>query len=788
MTLFVAILSVLVVGILYASHFGLIIDFAPLNGSFQTFNPIRRLLLGEVPGKDFNPYLGVGLTYITSLGVYLLGDSFAASQFNIHFLLFLCHFLIFLTLFYLIGLSTYRSILLASSVTIIVLNGIVSPLPLYRDFSCSNWLQSIYFPFTGTLSIYPSELITPGNSNLGLRALLPFISSLIVLTSLNWFCKSPVSIILLLGCIAGIQPLWSNDYGITSCIALISIAFIYSVKQRQVPKLFGLLILFMTGALTFLGFATIATRGHIKSWILDNFINVAGDQFWYFEAAGSKVFKLEQIFPHPYLYISLFLIVLLFIYILIDSLHWRYLLLSYIGLTSLLAGVVSNVGGTISTRYYLPLILTSYFIFIALAVPFFKWLLGRILPVFSSLLGQQVSFVYQHYLRDGLLSILIIFCVANVVISFNRIPRIPARDFMYVSELGGWLPNRFESAVQIAREIGDRTSQIPPNQRMLSTYASAMDVIANSKNVTGTDYIIHALGSSMRDHYLDRFQATQPEYVTTLREDYTPWETWLRRVNWWFYREMLPNYEIVDATFYNFVWKRKAAIAVPSFPQVECRLAKVSDREVDVILMGLSPQGEKTLNASYYVDISLDYSSAVRSSGIPIIGSRGLVNAEEIRKLGKPKPTNIFYGMPPRYESWHIPIEYQVGEESIIRLRAYPEDRATLTVTRCSASAISTAESFELSRTFAVEPTPEPGWSNGIAIASSSTNPAENKAAVMINHLDPSQLLNPGTVIQFAHSGERQVGDMQGKKVWVTGAMLDPVKDGYPNPVIVKLQ
>lgn len=170
MTLIVAVLSVLIVGILYTSHFKLIVDFAPLNGSFQTFNPIRRLLSGEVPGRDFNPYLGVGLTYITSLGTWLFGGDFSASQFNIHLLLYFCHFLIFLTLFYLIGCSSYGSILLASGITILVLNGLIAP--LFSNLSLRNGLQSVYFPFANKLSVYPSELITPGNSNLGLRALL----------------------------------------------------------------------------------------------------------------------------------------------------------------------------------------------------------------------------------------------------------------------------------------------------------------------------------------------------------------------------------------------------------------------------------------------------------------------------------------------------------------------------------------------------------------------------------------------------------------------------------------
>ena len=36
------------------------INFSPLNGDFQNFNPVRRLLAGQAPFRDFEVYLGMG--------------------------------------------------------------------------------------------------------------------------------------------------------------------------------------------------------------------------------------------------------------------------------------------------------------------------------------------------------------------------------------------------------------------------------------------------------------------------------------------------------------------------------------------------------------------------------------------------------------------------------------------------------------------------------------------------------------------------------------------------------
>lgn len=55
-----AVIMLCVICILHAAEAGHYVDFNPINGTFQNFNPVRRLLSGQIPYRDFQDYLGLG--------------------------------------------------------------------------------------------------------------------------------------------------------------------------------------------------------------------------------------------------------------------------------------------------------------------------------------------------------------------------------------------------------------------------------------------------------------------------------------------------------------------------------------------------------------------------------------------------------------------------------------------------------------------------------------------------------------------------------------------------------
>lgn len=46
------------------------------------------------------------------------------------------------------------------------------------------------------------------------------------------------------------------------------------------------------------------------------------------------------------------------------------------------------------------------------------------------------------------------------------------------------------------------------------------------------------------------------KYAVTIREDFTDWEYWAQRANWFFYRELYKNWHPVYANTYELYWER----------------------------------------------------------------------------------------------------------------------------------------------------------------------------------------------------------------------------------------
>jgi hypothetical protein len=69
-------------------------------------------------------------------------------------------------------------------------------------------------------------------------------------------------------------------------------------------------------------------------------------------------------------------------------------------------------------------------------------------------------------------------------------------------------------------------------------------------------------------------------------------------------------------------------------------------------------------------------------------------------------------------------------------------------------------------------------WKNGISIAST------NQAGFMTNDSQISTVY-VGDSVTFTHSENRKIIAIQGNQVWVSGSALDPIKDGYPNSIVI---
>lgn len=72
-------LVMLSICILHAITSGHYVNFWPINGTFQNFNPVRRFLAGQIPYRDFQDYLGLGHLYAGTIITFLFGSDYQAS-------------------------------------------------------------------------------------------------------------------------------------------------------------------------------------------------------------------------------------------------------------------------------------------------------------------------------------------------------------------------------------------------------------------------------------------------------------------------------------------------------------------------------------------------------------------------------------------------------------------------------------------------------------------------------------------------------------------------------------
>ncbi len=786
----ISLISVVTVIAAYAFFYKIHADFMAINGAYQTFNPIRRIMDGEIPDLDFTIYLGVGTTYLITFLAFLTGGNFSAVSFSNHFLHLFCHFLAFLSLFYLSGMPLRRSLFVAS--------GIVAIIPLVIDDShLSQFLTSLKIPFVPSLPLLPAwgELFTPGLSNLGLRSALPFLTSLCLLIAIHYLKNQPLGLFICWGSLIGVQPLWSNDYGLISSLVLFFIASLYILKYFNLIKGQLFFILITSAIVAFFSVASIATRGHPNFWIRNNLLGIANDQFWYYGLATSKVFSLSQILPDPFLYYYGILLCSFTLYICLTPANVRNMFLLYVALTTFGAGVISCIGSGISNRYFIPTFFVSYFVIGCLGLLLINQSIHLLLKIKPSTLNGFISMrsrLSVAFLKKVVAFLLIVFYVTFVVKALPRISPTPdAANYMYVKKLGGWLPNAFSRSIEIGNKIKQETQSLPPQRRILSTYASLIDTLADSKNVSGVDYIIHALGEDLRQQYRDRFQAAMPEYITTIREDYTAWETWVRRVNWWFYREFILQYRPVNATFYNIIWQRKQPSSPIPSVAIDCAISPQKANSVNLVFSSnLLNQADAATSSTYYVDVELNYALTVKSTGMPLIGSRGIVNATEV-KVAIPKENPLgssSYGMPPRHSHWHIPLIHRFGEPSVLNMTGYPEDRATLRVLSCNARPLVPESLFEMIQETTAKNFTDADWKNGIAMNGYNQPEFLSKAGFLFDDSAPQALLVPGMMVEFAQGGRRKILAIRERQVWVTGEALDPVMDGYPHAIKLRIK
>lgn len=465
-------------------------DFSPINGDFQNYNPYRRLLDGQIPFKDFSVYLGLGHLYLGSFLLRFLPNNFTMSLFSTTFITVLGFEISVFIIAYLIFKDKLLSLVVTLFSTIF---NILRPNFITNNIS-QNFIPSFDFG------------LEPGLSARMIRALVVPVLILLVLVgfkvidklSLNTLAmKNNISTIkkIYLGFCAGIMILWSNDYGMSSYICCSFTYFFVIIKlyNKNVLEIIKSVLIYILSSLVGIILVLfVVTHGNIDSWIVYT-LGAGKYQSWYYNPSiiGRSFFVYD--IDSSYLTIISFMIAIYYIFKLFRiDLKGRGIFKEIFCTSSiifiLLSGcIASNIYKLISdggNREFLYLAL--FFIVLCNVINILRKLLNK----YNLILGANIALFSS-------LVITISYLISEGSNEFKKF-FVNERTGQYIKELGGYITNLYPSIDFAVQKIGDN--------KIFSTYSSAIESITNQYQPSGTDYIIHVLGDKQRENYLIKFR------------------------------------------------------------------------------------------------------------------------------------------------------------------------------------------------------------------------------------------------------------------------------------------
>lgn len=562
-----------------------------LDGAFQLYNPLRRMEHGEIPGRDFPFFHGVGMPWIHYPFYLLFGSNIFAAE--------MARWMLSPVLFGLSGIVFFRAML-------------------------GTWVRATIAlaPFVA-MSIVPTtlNLVDPGNSMAGIRSMTPLLIAAAMMWTvrrkrlafgfLQWHSSLLTAYVLL-----GVGVALGTEQGVAAIGAFLVIRAVQSIRRlRWGWRAWIQIAVDATAAVaSTLLVLSMLTFGHAFDALHYALVDIPEDQGWVFGSIPNIVLTPE-------------------------SLVWE-----------LKAGPHLDLGGMVPGFLITGLVAVALLIVsmairatrpVVAAASAFLWLYG--LAVLAAILG-YISLSVQ-LAPFGRVSAAIA-CGTGVAIMLAVIARLEARHaerlprvsrprtavavaattailvtgvyFVIVSipprvELLAGIPKRqviadalrdpFLSDYDVAGE-GYRSSMdlflplIPEGSQIWATYSS----LYNSERGVftpapgGEDYIIHALGQERRDAYQEAFIRERPEAVITTNPYYTIYEEWLWGRYPVFFRALMENYTMAAQSGSHVLWLRNDE---PADSEPETSVPVAPDGSFDL-------PGNDTDRVEYY-DLRVEY-------------------------------------------------------------------------------------------------------------------------------------------------------------------------------------
>lgn len=579
--------------IMSALNTSITINFYPINGTFQNYNPVRRLISGQVPFVDFYDYLGLGHLYLGSALTYILGNNFHASLIAFDLLTLLSMSLIYFSLGYAISNNKIFSIRLTILITLIMA------------------INLIFHP----------EIHFSGNSARLIRGM--FLSLIFIF----WFFKDFLILkfsylnknqdrfqIVYWGIISGFSFLWSNDYGISCWLCILLYIFLntYIKTNKLIRSLFITLISLSISSLVIYCCINLITNGNIYNWY--NFIFGSGSfQAWYYNS--DKSFFLWDLDFSKGIILQYFITFIYFTKIYKNPKETiplsRYTIPFFANLASLCA----------ANEYRL--LSGSYNHEVAYCV-LYATIIFEIIKFISERSNFKLRMLFDN-ITIIFVTLASIICLITLSINYHK-NIIPSINNTYFEQLGGNMTKLNDDLINTAKFLN--------NAHVFSTYASAQEILSGNFQPSGIDYIIHTLGYNARNSYLSSFKLNNFDYASTVKDSFTDWEHWIKRANWFFYRELYMNWHPIYANSYQLYWAPNNIGSEDNFisGNFAPKIVNINDPDLKAkkIILNLDQ------NISGIADVYIDY----KTENIPSFKSKIFSNFI-IRKLVEIKNTGF---------------------------------------------------------------------------------------------------------------------------------------------------
>lgn len=573
-------LAICIVHSFIFSHY---MNFNPTNGTFQNYNPVRRLLDGQIPYKDFNDYLGLGHLYSGAIVTWLFGGNYASSLRAFGFLSTLCLGLIFISF----GKAVFDKKRLVLPVTnFFLVLAIIQPAIFTNFISISqDILESITYA------------TTVGNSARFIRGLILPISVLLVLAVVSAIKKYSDNKLLTnniyivnISAISGFSFIWSNDYGISCWLCLAIMTFwIFFCKSRKIFKAMVAMLaeIFLSFIFAFL-FLEIFTLGHAISWIKDTF-GTGNFQAWYYNSP-----KSYYLYNVDFSFIMLLQAAICIAYLIQIFIHSndekkviRYAVPAYMNMTCFCAVNEYRIlsGGDAAE--------------VALVVIF--------ITVVAEIINKIKLESFFKYVTITSLIVSTAYCGSTLKneLLFYYDQKKNINNYMSFDELGGVMTYLGEDLIAARDFLNGRT--------VWATYASGLETVTNTFQPSGTDYIIHVLGDKAREEYLKKYINKPADFTATIRDDYIVYEYWVRNANWFFYRQLYSDSHPVYYNTYELFWQKneKGENHIVS-DEIELSIEKIDDSTQKIII-------RTDENISGYADVFIDYKVSKKEGCDPFL-------------------------------------------------------------------------------------------------------------------------------------------------------------------------